>query len=109
MAYSEELAGRVRKVLEQYDLVEEKKMFGGLCFMVARHMCCGITDELLMVRVGKDKSEQLLKRPYVREMDFTGKPLKGMLYVESGGIMNETDLNSWIDLSISFTRSLPPK
>ena len=109
MAYNEGLAGRVRKLLARYQDLEEKKMFGGLCFMLSRHMCCGVTDQLLMIRVRKEEYEQFLGHPHVREMDFTGKPLRGMLFVEPEGIRSDNDLRFWLEQSISFVKTLPPK
>lgn len=114
MAYDEGLAERVREVLSQRDelaanQVVEKRMFGGLAFMVRGHMCCGVAGDQLMVRVGPDAYSDCLQEPYAREMDFTGRPLKGMVYVDEGGIESDPDLARWIDRGLSFVLSLPPK
>ena len=79
MAYAEELADRVRKALAGIDGISERRMFGGLAFMVAGNMCCGIVGEELMVRVGPEAYARALSRPHARAMDFTGRPLKGMV------------------------------
>ena len=89
--------------------VEQKKMFGGLCFMVSGHMSCGVTDDPLMVRVGPDQYAEALARPHAREMDFTGKPLRGFVYVDQEGFESDEDLASWVDMSMKFVFSLPPK
>ncbi|MCW9017950.1 MAG: TfoX/Sxy family protein, partial [Kangiellaceae bacterium] len=89
MAYDEGLAERLREHSQDHQNVEIKKMFGGLCFMVSRHMCCGIVGDTLMARVGPDKYEECLKRSHAREMDFTGRALKGMVYVSPEGIESD--------------------
>ncbi len=109
MAYDEGIAERLREVYAEEPFVVEKKMFGGLAFMVDGHMSCGIVDERLMVRVGPEVYEDVLKRPYVSKMDFTGKPLRGFIYVESDGFAEDLQLEDWVQMSLTFIRSLPPK
>ena len=103
MAYNEFLADRVRNILHPYaEEIEEKKMMGGLTFMLKSKMCCGIVKDDLMVRVIEEKYESSLQRPYCREMDFTGKPLKGFLFVDIEGLESDADLKEWINLGIEF-------
>lgn len=109
MAYDEGLAKRLREQFRGRDDVEEKKMFGGLCFMVSNHMCCGVTGNTLMARVGPDSYEACLRHEHAREMDFTGKAMKGMVYVDPAGIASEADLAHWVGLCTGFVVSLPPK
>ena len=109
MAYDEGLAQRVREALSDQSAVIEKKMFGGLAFMVDGHMCCGVTRETLMVRVGPDAYEAALARPHARPMDFTGRPLKGMVYVDREGHEEDEDLQSWVERGLAFTNTLPAK
>lgn len=109
MAFDEGLAERVRILLQNQNEVQEKKMFGGLCFMVSNHMCCGIVGENLMARVGPQNYETCLSRKFVSEMDFTGRPMKGMVYVTSEGISEDEDLSNWLNLCLEFINSLPPK
>ena len=109
MSYDEGLAERLRDVLVDMPDVTEKKMFGGLCLMVSGHMCCGIVDETLMARVGPEHYAQCLELPYARGMDFTGKPLKGLLYIDPDGIAEDSDLKAWGDRCLVFLQSLPPK
>jgi len=103
MAYDEYLADRVRTVLRERGISsEEKKMMGGLCLMVNGKMCVGIVGERLMARVGPDAYEQALQRPGCREMDFTGHPMKGFVFVEGEGIEEEEDLIAWLGLCLDY-------
>lgn len=108
MAYDEDLADRVRAVLPAGDQVSERKMFGGLAFMLGGHMFCGIVKDDLMVRLGPDATDRALDEPYVRPMDFTGRPAKGMVFVEPGGLAGAA-LERWVDAAAGYARSLPPK
>ena len=92
MAYDEDLAARVRRSLQRRSAYEERKMFGGLCFMVAGNMVCGVMRDELMVRVGKDGHESALSLPHARAMDFTGRPMTGMVYVESDGVADTDEM-----------------
>lgn len=109
MAYDEGLAERLNEYFADRPDVETKKMFGGLCFMVSNHMCCGIVGDTLMARVGPDNYEDYLKEKYAKEMDFTGKAMKGMVYVEPKGIEDDSELEKWVGRCESFVKSLPPK
>lgn len=109
MAYDEGIAERLREVFAARSDIEEKKMFGGVAFMHAGNMCCGIVDDMLMARVGAEAYADALQRPHAREMDFTGKALKGFVYVEADGLAEDDQLRQWTDSCLSFTSSLPPK
>lgn len=109
MAYDEGLAQRIREHLQDQTDVEEKKMFGGLCFMISRHMCCGILGDKMMARVGPDRYNERLQKEHARTMDFTGKPMKGMLYVEPGGLQSDQHLSEWIEVCLKYIQTLPPK
>ncbi len=110
MAYNEELAQRVRDVLiGRGESPQERKMFGGLCFMIQGHMCCGIVKEELMVRVGPEQYEEAHTKKGGRPMDFTGRPLKGMVYVGQEGFRGAKALGQWVDRGLSFVHELPPK
>ena len=76
--------------------------------MISNHMCCGIIGDSLMARVGADQYEECLRKKHAREMDFTGKSLKGMLYVSPQGVESDTDLESWVKICSRFADSLPP-
>lgn len=109
MAYDEKLADRVREVLKRRRGVTEKKMFGGLSFLVNGHMSCGIVGDDLMVRVGPDAYVGALKKKGVRPMDFTGRAMKGMIYVDRSGYGRSAGLKAWVEQGLSYARSLPPK
>jgi TfoX/Sxy family transcriptional regulator of competence genes len=107
MSHDEKLAARVREQLCERDDVVEKKMFGGLCFMVNGAMCCGLTATDFMVRVGPDRHEEALAQPHAGPMDFTGRPLKGMVYVSPEGLGTEAALAGWVQRGVSFVTSQP--
>jgi len=109
MAFDEGLAHRIREVLADRSDLTEKKMFGGLCFLLGGNMCAGIVREELMLRVGPDAYQTALARPHAREMDFTGRALKGMVYVGTDGFANDADLSGWLQLAVAFAGNLPPK
>ena len=109
MAFDEGLAQRIREQLQDRTDVEEKKMFGGLCFMVANHMCCGIVKDTLMARVGPDHYQACLAMRHASEMDFTGKAMKGMIYVAPEGIDTDSSLAGWVKFCTDFVATLPPK
>ena len=110
MAYDEGLAERVRSVLaDQRVAFSEIKMFGGLAFMVRGHMTIGIMKDDLMVRIEPDTLAQALEEPHVRKMEFTGRPMKGIVLVGPEGTDREEDLERWISRALAFTRSLPAK
>ncbi len=109
MAYDEGLSQRLREALQDQPGVTEKKMFGGLAFMVHGHMCCGVEGGNLMVRVGPDQYEDSLSQPHARPMDFTGRPMKGFVYVEPQGLDSDPRLREWVDRGLKFVSTLPPK
>ncbi len=113
MAYDEGLAERIRGALDDTDLgpdeVIEKKMFGGLAFMVRGHMTVGINGEELMVRLGPERYEEALSQPHCREMDFTGRALKGFVYVSPAGSESDTELSHWVSMGLDYVCTLPPK
>jgi TfoX/Sxy family transcriptional regulator of competence genes len=109
MAYDEQLADRVRTALAGQGGLSEKAMFGGLAFMVSGHMACGVVKDELMVRLGPDGAERALSRDHVRRMDFTGRPMKGMVFVEPRGLRDDEALRGWVSDAASFAASLPPQ
>ncbi len=109
MAYDQGLAERLREQFRDRRDVEEKKMFGGLCFMVSGHMCCGVMGDTLMARVGPDSQAACLRRKHAREMDFTGKPMKGMVYVAPEGIASDVALADWVGVCTGFVATLPAR
>lgn len=106
MAYDERVARRVRGALAKRPDVVEKKMFGGLAFLLHGHMCCGVVGDELMVRVGPTAYDAALSRPHAREMDFTGKPLRGFVYVAPAGFASTGALRAWVARAVDFASSL---
>lgn len=103
MAYNELLADRIRRILEEKKTAfEEKKMMGGLCFMVDDKMCLGIVKDELMARIGAEKYEEGLSKEGCKEMNFTGRPMKGYVFVEPEAIDMDKDLAYWVQLCLDF-------
>ena len=109
MPVDDNLANRVRKILEKTEGLSEKKMFGGLCFLINGNMALGLVNEDLMIRVKPDSYEKMLSQPHVRKMDFTGKALKGFLYIATKGTESDKDLRKWVLKGVEFAMSLPAK
>ncbi len=109
MAYNEKLAARIRTVLKRRRGITEKKMFGGLAFLWKGHMVCGALEDRLVVRLGHDGAAEGLRRKHTAPMDFTGKPLRSMLYVKPPGCRTEAALRKWLDQALAFARTLPEK
>src|SRR5437773_11780993 len=109
MAYDEGLAERIRGVLDEQPSVSEKRMFGGVAFLVQGHMSVGIVKDKLMVRVGPESYDRVLRERHARKMDFTGRPMKGFVYVVPSGYESDADLQHWVNLRVSYVTSLPAK
>jgi TfoX/Sxy family transcriptional regulator of competence genes len=109
MAYDEGLAERIRSLLEARPRVTEMKMFGGVAFLIDGKMFVGIVKDDLLVRVGPERYRDALKRPHVRPMDFTGKPMVGYVFVAPAGLEEDEALGRWVELGAEFTATLPAK
>ncbi len=109
MPYDEGLAERVRQALGERDDLTEKKMFGGIAFMVAGNMCCGVIRNDLIVRTFPEDGEAALDETGVREFDLTGRVMTGWLLVEPGATASDEDLAAWVARGIAFAETLPPK
>lgn len=109
MAFNPELANRLRDLFGADPQVYELKMFGGLAFMHRGHMCCGVLADELMVRVGADAYACCLSEAHTRPMDFTGRPMKGMVMVAASGLETAASLRRWVERAVAYTTTLPPK
>ena len=107
MAYDDKLADRIRRALGPDGDIEERKMFGGLAFLRGGRMFVGITGDDLMVRVGPERYEESLGKPHVRPMDFTGRPMRGYVYVAPAGRRTAAALRAWVMLAANFVATLP--
>jgi len=108
VAYDEDLADRVRAVLPAGAAVTEQRMFGGLAFMLGGHMFCGVVKDTLMLKLGPEAAARALDQPHVRPMDFTGRPMKGMVFIDPEGLRGDA-LGQWVAAAAGFARGLPPK
>ncbi len=109
MAYDENAAKRIQSIIGDHPTLVEKKMFGGVGFMLQGNMACGVNKDDLIVRVGPDNYDKLVVQPYTRPFDFTGRPMKGWVMVAPDGYTSEKDLNEWVQRGVDFALSLPPK
>jgi len=109
MPYSLSLAARVRQAIGHERAVEEKRMFGGLGFLLRGNLLVAIWGTGLIVRVGVERAAELLGKPFVRPFDVTGRPMKGWLVVEAEALDSDVQLAEWIELAREFVAALPPK
>jgi len=109
MAYSENLATRIRTALSSQPNLDEMKMFGGIGFLVNGNMACGVIKNDLIVRVGAEAFAEALSRPNVKVFDMTGRPMKGWVMVEPQGCDKDADLEDWVEQGLRFAQSLPAK
>jgi TfoX/Sxy family transcriptional regulator of competence genes len=109
MAFDEVLARRIEQMLDDRDGVAQRKMFGGIAYMLHGNMAVGIVKDELMLRLGDAGVAEALKQPHTRPMDFTGKIIKSMVYVEPAGFKSDKQLRSWVDRALAFAATLPRK
>jgi TfoX/Sxy family transcriptional regulator of competence genes len=109
MPYDKGLAQRIEETLEDVSGVEERKMFGGICYLINGNMACGVYKDYLIVRVGPDKYAGSLTKPYAAGFDITGRPMKGWVMVSEEGYDEDSALKEWVGLGLEFAGSLPPK
>lgn len=109
MACDERLVERIRAVLKGVRGAGERRMFGGVCFALNGNMTCGVVKDELIVRVGPDRHQDALTRRHARPMDFTGRPMKGYVFVAPPGIKTASGLRSWTRMGIEYVRTLPRK
>ena len=109
MSYNEKLAGRVREIISlTHRITEEKKMFGGLCFMVNDKMCVGVEKERLMVRLDPGRYDEVMEKDGCMPMDFTGKVMKGYVFVDAGVLNTKKKLEYWIKLALEYNKTKKP-
>jgi hypothetical protein len=109
MAFSEELAGRIRRALARRKGVEEKRMFGGVGFLLNGHMLVGVWKDSLIVRLGPEDSDEALTEPHVKAFDITGRPMKGWVLVGPEGVASDEQLSGWVQRAMRFVGKLPAK
>jgi TfoX/Sxy family transcriptional regulator of competence genes len=109
MAFDEGLAQRLRELLEDHPYASEKKMFGGLGFMISGNMCVAVMGDTMVVRVGPPNYEDALSQPYAHDFNFTGKSMKGWVVIDAEGLAEDKDLASWLARGEQFASALMPK
>jgi TfoX/Sxy family transcriptional regulator of competence genes len=109
MAYNPQLLERIRAILSKRSDVVEKRMFGGVAFMVRGNMACGPHNDNLLIRIGADAAARAMSEPHVKPMMFTGKALKPFATVEAPGIKTDAQLRRWVEMAAAYAASLPPK
>lgn len=108
MGFSANLAERIRALLKRRRGVTERKMFGGIAFMQHGHLVCGVIDDLLVLRLGEEGAGAALTEKHTRPMDFTGKPMRSMIYVEPTGTDTDDALKTWVQRALAYVKTLPP-
>lgn len=109
MAFDENLAARIRSALGRKKGVEEKKMFGGLGFLLHGNMLVGVWKNAMIVRLGPEEGEAALRQPHVGEFDITGRPMRGWIMIASEGVADEGAVNGWVQQAVRFVGKLPAK
>lgn len=109
MAYDPELAERVRDAIALREDLTEREMFGGIGFMLGGNMACGVIGEELIVRLGPEEAERALAESHTRPFDYTGRPMRGWIYVATPGLRSDDELAGWVDAGADFAASLPAK
>jgi hypothetical protein len=109
MTFDENLAARIRTALARKKGVEEKKMFGGLCFMLHGHMLVGVWKNSLIARIGQEQADEAMLEPHVKPMDITGKPMKGWVMIGADGVEDEIAVKEWVQRAVKFVGKLPAK
>jgi hypothetical protein len=109
MPFDANLADRVRKILRRRTNISEKKMFGGVGFLLSGNMCVGVWKNWLILRLGPEQGESALREPFVKEFDITGRPMRGWVMIDPGGLEGDDDLRRWCDAAVRFVKTLPQK
>lgn len=109
MAYNLTLAQRIREMVYGQKDASERKMFGGICFMIGGNMVCGVVGDELMSRINPESHAAALEKPHVKPMEFTGRSMKGYLFIEPEGIRTKKELAYWVNQGIRIAQSIPPK
>ena len=109
MAYDEILAARVRELVQDEPGFDEKKMFGGVGYLLHGNMACGVNKEDLIIRVGPELYGTSLEEPHTKPFDMTGRPMTGWIVVEKAGYELDQDLKAWVNKGVAYSSSLPPK
>ncbi len=109
MSFDDHLADRTRHHLAKQKGLIEKKMFGGIGFLLNGNMCCGVLGDELIVRLNPEKADEVLAQKHTRIFDFSGRPMKGWIFVDPKGLAKESDLQTWLEIALEYAKNLPVK
>lgn len=109
MPYNEELESRIKKFVSGWKGTDDKKMFGGVCHLLNGNMFCGVYKDFLILRLGKNRTEEVLKRPFARPFDITGRKMSGWVMLDTEGYKHDDELKSWLAEAKKFVKTLPKK
>jgi hypothetical protein len=109
MAFDIILADRIRRQLGRQTALTEKKMFGGIGFLIKGNMCCGVLGDEVIIRLDPEQAELALREKHTRVFDFSGRPMKGWIFVDAGGVKTANDLKRWVDVALTYCKSLPAR
>ncbi len=109
MAFDPTLAERIRARLQRQPGLSEKKMFGGIGFLLNGNMCCGVLGKEMIVRLDPDEAEKALQKANTRIFDFSGRPMRGWVFVHQKAVTADATLNSWVNMAVKYVKSLPAK
>ena len=109
MPYNEKIDARIKNVVSKWKNTDAKKMFGGVCHLLKGNMFCGVYKDYLILRLGEAKAEEVLKSPFAKPFDITGKPMKGWVMLEENGFNTTQQLEEWLEAAKAFVNTLPPK
>lgn len=107
MPYNEEIAGRIQKTISRWKNKDEKKMFGGVCYLLGGNMFSGVYKDFLILRLGEENAKEALKSPFARPFDITGKPMKGWVMMEGKGFKKDSELKGLLNMAKAFVKTLP--
>jgi TfoX/Sxy family transcriptional regulator of competence genes len=109
MAYNEAIERRIKKIISDWDHIDAKKMFGGVCHLLHGNMLFGVYKDFLILRLGEENATKALESPFVKPFDITGRAMKGWVMVGTGGFKTDDTLESWLNQAKEFVETLPPK
>ena len=109
MPYDEIIEARIKQVVSNWNNTDYKRMFGGICHLLNGNMFCGVYEDFLILRLGKENSVNALSLPFVKPFDITGRPMKGWVMIEREGFNSDNELETWLNQAKEFVNILPPK
>ena len=109
MPYNEEIAARIQKIISRWKSTDDKKMFGGVCYLLGGNMFSGVYKDFLILRLGEEKAKEVLKSSFAKPFDITGRPMKGWVMMEGEGFKTDDELKGFLNMAKAFAKTLPKK